>query len=39
VKTELLLARAGLSIEDISAVTGKKYDTVRMAISRGRTKG
>jgi hypothetical protein len=35
-KTEVLLAQAGLSIEDIATVTGKKYDTVRMAISRGR---
>jgi DNA-directed RNA polymerase specialized sigma24 family protein len=36
VKTEVLLAQAGLSIEDISTVTGKKYDTVRMAITRGK---
>ena len=36
VKTELLLAQAGLSIDEIAAVTGKKYDTVRMAISRGK---
>lgn len=35
-KTEVLLAQAGLSIEDIAAVTGKKYDTVRMAITRGK---
>jgi DNA-directed RNA polymerase specialized sigma24 family protein len=35
-KTEVLLAQAGLSIEDISTVTGKKYDTVRMAITRGK---
>jgi hypothetical protein len=39
VKTEVLLARAGLSIEAISAATGKKYDTVRMAISRDQKKG
>jgi DNA-directed RNA polymerase specialized sigma24 family protein len=38
VKTEVLLADAGLSIEDIAKATGKKYDTVRMAISRGRPK-
>jgi DNA-directed RNA polymerase specialized sigma24 family protein len=35
-KTEVLLAHAGLSIEEIAAATGKKYDTVRMAIARGR---
>jgi len=35
-KTEVLLAQAGLSIEDIAAATGKKYDTVRMAITRGK---
>jgi DNA-directed RNA polymerase specialized sigma24 family protein len=37
-KTELLLADAGLSIEDIAAVMGKKYDAVRMTISRSRFK-
>jgi hypothetical protein len=36
VRTELLLARAGLSIEEIATVTGKKYDAVRMAIRRGK---
>lgn len=35
-KTEVLLANAGLSIDEIAAATGKKYDTVRMAISRGK---
>ena len=35
-KTEVILADAGLSIDEIATVTGKKYDTVRMAISRGR---
>lgn len=35
-KTELLLSQAGLSIEDISTVTGKQYDTVRMAITRSK---
>ena len=38
VRTEVLLAEAGLSLEEISAVTGRKYDTVRMAVSRGRAK-
>lgn len=37
VKAEVLLSIAGLSIEG-AAVTGKKYDTVRMAIQRGRRK-
>jgi len=36
VKTEVLLSNAGLSIEEIANLTGKKYDTVRMAISRGK---
>ena len=36
-KTEVLLARSGMGIEDISRVTGKKYDAVRMTISRGRS--
>jgi hypothetical protein len=35
-KTEVLLSNAGLSIEEIAAVTGKKYDTVRMAITRAK---
>lgn len=38
VRTEVLLAGAGLSIEEIAAVTGRNYDAVRMAISRGRAK-
>jgi hypothetical protein len=38
-KTEVVLAQAGLSIDDIAAVTGKKYDTVRMAIARGKKAG
>ena len=36
VKTEVLLANAGLSIDEIAAATGRKYDTVRMAIARGK---
>lgn len=35
-KTEVVLATAGMSIDDIAAVTGKKRDAVRMAIQRGR---
>lgn len=38
VKSEVLLSNAGMSIEDIAVVSGKKYDAVRMAIQRGRTK-
>ena len=37
-KTEILLADAGLSIEDIAAVMGKNYDAVRVAINRARAK-
>ena len=36
--TEVLLADAGLSVEDIVAVTGKNSDAVRKAIQRGRVK-
>ncbi|HEX6681099.1 MAG TPA: hypothetical protein VF063_10670 [Gaiellaceae bacterium] len=35
-KTELVLARAGLSIEQIAAAVGKNYDAVRKAITRAR---
>ena len=35
-KTEIILANAGLSLEDIAAVTGKNYNTVRMAITRAK---
>jgi hypothetical protein len=38
VRTEVLLADAGLSLEEIVVVTGRKYDAVRMAVSRGRAK-
>ncbi|MGH2837901.1 MAG: sigma factor-like helix-turn-helix DNA-binding protein [Thermoleophilaceae bacterium] len=37
-KIEVMLARAGLSNEDIAAVTGKKADTVRVAIHRAKAK-
>jgi hypothetical protein len=37
-KIEVLLASAGLSVEDIVALTGKKPDAVRKAIQRGRKK-
>ena len=37
-KTEVLLSNAGLSIEDIAAVTGKKYDAVRVALNRANKK-
>jgi hypothetical protein len=35
-KTELVLARAGLSNEQIAAAVGKNYDAVRKAITRAR---
>jgi DNA-directed RNA polymerase specialized sigma24 family protein len=38
VKTEILLSDAGLSFKDIAAVTGKKADTVRVSIYRGKGK-
>lgn len=37
-KTEVLLSGAGMAIEDIAVVTGKKYGAVRMAIRRGKAK-
>jgi hypothetical protein len=37
-KIEVLLSNAGLSVEHIVALTGKKPDAVRKAIQRGRKK-
>lgn len=37
-KIEVLLSRAGLSNEDIAAVTGKKADTIRVALHRAKGK-
>jgi hypothetical protein len=37
-KTEVLLANAGLSIDDIAAVMGKKYDAIRVSLSRSRSR-
>jgi DNA-directed RNA polymerase specialized sigma24 family protein len=37
-KIEVLLAKVGLSNDDIAAVTGKKPDAVRMAIQRAKAK-
>jgi hypothetical protein len=37
-KTEVLLWKAGLTLEDIAAVTGKKYDAVRVSIQRSKVK-
>lgn len=37
-KVEILLANAGLGNDDIAAITGKKPDAVRMAISRAKAK-
>jgi hypothetical protein len=38
VKTEVLLSNAGLSIEEIASVTGKKYDAVRVSLNRANKK-
>jgi hypothetical protein len=37
-KTEVLLDNAGLSLEDIAAVMGKKYDAIRVSLQRSRRK-
>jgi DNA-directed RNA polymerase specialized sigma24 family protein len=37
-KIEILLSRAGLSNDDIAAVTGKRSDAVRMTIARAKPK-
>jgi len=37
-RTEVLLADAGLSIDQIATVMGKSYDAVRKAIYRGRAR-
>ncbi len=33
-RTEVLLARVGLSVDDIAIATGKKRDAVRMMLTR-----
>ena len=38
VKTEVLLRKAGLSLEDIAAATGKTYDAVRVSLQRSKVK-
>lgn len=38
-KIEVLLARAGLSSEDIAAVTGKNPNAIRVALQRAKAKG
>jgi DNA-directed RNA polymerase specialized sigma24 family protein len=35
-KTEVLLDSVGLSLDDIAAVMGKKYDAVRVSLQRSR---
>jgi hypothetical protein len=35
-KTEVLLSNAGLSIEDIAALMGKRYDAIRVSLTRNR---
>jgi DNA-directed RNA polymerase specialized sigma24 family protein len=37
-RTEVLLAQAGVSVEDIATATGKKSDTVRKVITRSKAK-
>jgi DNA-directed RNA polymerase specialized sigma24 family protein len=37
-KTEVLLDNAGLSLEDIAAVMGRKYDAIRVSLQRSRRK-
>jgi hypothetical protein len=37
-KIEVLLARAGLSNEDIAAVTGKNANAIRVALHRAKAK-
>lgn len=37
-KIEILLANAGLSVDDIVALTGNKAGAIRKAIQRGRAK-
>ena len=37
-KTEVLLDNAGLSLDDIAAVMGKKYDAVRVSLRRSKAK-
>lgn len=38
VKTEVLLSDAGLTIEDIAALMGKRYDAVRVSLTRNKRK-
>jgi len=38
VKIEVLLARAGLSNEDIAAVTGKNANAIRVTLQRAKVK-
>lgn len=37
-KTEVLLDNAGLSLDDIAAVMGKKYDAIRVSLQRSKGK-
>lgn len=37
-KTEVLLANAGLSVDDIEALTGKNAGAIRKAIQRARVR-
>lgn len=37
-RTEVLLARVGLSVDDIAIATGKNRDAIRMMLSRRKAK-
>lgn len=37
-KTEVLLAQAGLSIDEIASLMGKKYDAIRVSLNRSKSK-
>lgn len=38
-RTEVILARAGLSLAEISSTTGKGYEAVKKAVQRAKPKG
>jgi hypothetical protein len=37
-KTEVLLAQAGLSIDEIASLMGKKYDAIRVSLNRSKSR-
>lgn len=38
-RSEIIMSDAGLTIAEIAQVTGRKYETVKTAIRRARTRG